>query len=192
VDLSSKVKKTKFQRILPFAIISIIGVFGLWNINLLFTLNVNSSYFDVYAFVVQYLLNHYNQLDKNKDYETIGAVNEDKLIMHGRHWTMGYFWIPKHVFDINIDFKRINQADDIPVPGVTDKILLIVDNQVKNSLSDRDTSIVQKHYYHYTITPITTFQDKSTKYDTSKYPYTSMSTNREIRWVQIRGFNLSE
>jgi hypothetical protein len=192
VDLSSKVKKTKFQRILPFAIISIIGVFGLWNINLLFTLNVNSSYFDVYAFVVQYLLNHYNQLDKNKDYETIGAVNEDKLIMLGRHWTMGYFWIPKHVFDINIDFKRISQADDIPVPGVTDKILLIVDNQVKNSLSDRDTSIVQKHYYHYTITPITTFQDKSTKYDTSKYPYTSMSTNREIRWVQIRGFNLSE
>lgn len=90
-------------------------------------MNVSSSHFDVYTFVVQYLANNHNQLNKNKDKETFGTVNEDKLIMLGRHWTMGYFWIPKHVFDINIDFKRINQADDIPVPAVTDKILLIVE-----------------------------------------------------------------
>jgi hypothetical protein len=143
-------------------------------------------------FVVQHLVNHHNQQDKNKDYETIGAVNEDKLVILGRHWTMGYFWIPKHVFDINIDFKRIEQVDDIPIPAATDKILLIVDNQVKNSLSDRDTSIAQKYYYYYTITPITIFQDKSIKYDTSKYPYASMSVNRDITWVQIRDFNLSK
>ena len=192
VDLSNKVKRIKFQRILPIALISIIGVFGLGSITALITLNVNSSYFDAYAFVVQHLVDHQNQQDKNKDYETIGAVNEDKLVMLGRHWTMGYFWIPKHVFDINIDFKRIEQVDDIPVPEATDKILLIVDNQVKNSLSDRDTSIAQKYYYYYTITPITTFQDKSIKYDTSKYPYASMSVNRDITWVQIRGFNLSK
>ena len=191
MDLSGKVKKIRFQRILSLATISIIGVFGLGSITLLITLNVNSSYFDVYSYVVQYLLNH-NQFNKHKDNEMIEVANEDKLIMLGRHWAMGYFWIPKHVFDINIDFKRIDQVDDIPVPAVTDKILLIVDNQVKNSLSDRDISIVQKHYYYYTITPITTFQDKSTKYDISKYPYASMSTNRDIRWVQIRGFNLSE
>jgi hypothetical protein len=192
VDLSSKVKKIKFQRILPIAVISIIGVFGLGSITALITLNVNSSYFDVYAFVVQYLVNHHNQLDNNKDNETIGAFDEDKLIMLGRHWTMGYFWIPKHIFDINIDFKRIDLVNDIPVPAVTDKILLIVDNQVKNSLSDRDTSTAQKYYYNYTITPISTFQDKSIRYDTSKYPYASMSVNRDITWVQIRGFNLSK
>ena len=61
-------------------------------------------------------MNHHNQLNKNKDQETLGTVNEDKLIMLGRHWTRGYFWIPKHVFGINIDFKKINQVDDIPVP----------------------------------------------------------------------------
>jgi hypothetical protein len=192
VSLASKVKKIKFQRILPIAVISIIGVFGLGSITALITLNVNSSYFDVYAFVVQYLVDHHNQLDNNKDYETIGSFDEDKLVMLGRHWTMGYFWIPKHIFDINIDFKRIDQVNDIPVPVVTDKILLIVDNQVKNSLSDKDTSTAQKYYYNYTITPIATFQDKSIRYDTSKYPYASMSVNRDITWVQIRGFNLSK
>ena len=192
LDLSSKVKKIKFQRILPVTIISIIGVFGLGSITALITLNVNSSYFDVYAFVVQYSVNHHNQLDNNKEYETIGVFDEDKLTMLGRHWTMGYFWIPKHIFDLNIDFKRIEQVNDIPVPATTDKILLIVDNQVKNSLSDTDTSTAQKYYYNYTITPISTFQDKSIRYDTSKYPYASMSVNRDITWVQIRGFNLSK
>jgi asparagine N-glycosylation enzyme membrane subunit Stt3 len=90
VDLSNKVKKIKFQRILPFAIISIIGVFGLGSITILITLNVSSSYFDVYASVVQYLVNHHNQLNKNKDQETFGPVNEDKLTMLGRHWTNMY------------------------------------------------------------------------------------------------------
>jgi hypothetical protein len=192
VDFSNKVKKVKFQQILPFTIISIIGVFGLASISTLITLNVNSSYFDVYAYVVQSLVNHHNQLNKNKDQETLGTANEDKLIMLGPHWTRSYFWIPKHVFDINIDFRRIDQADDIPVPAVTDKILLIVDNRVRNSLSDRDMSTVQKYYYYYTITPIATFKDKTIKYDTSKYPYASMSVNRDTRWVQIRGFNLSK
>jgi hypothetical protein len=188
VDLSNKVKKIKFQRILPIAVISFIGIFGLGSITLLINLNVNSSYFDVYAFVVQYLVNH-NQLGKNKDYEATESTNIDKLTMLGRHWTMGYIWIPKNVFDINIEFKRIEQVNDIPVPAATDKILLIADNQVKHSLSDRDTSTAQKYYYYYTITPIATFQDKSIKYDTSKYPYASMSVNRDITWVQIRNFN---
>src|SRR5919109_2028293 len=192
VDLSNKVKKIKFKRILPFAIISIIGVFGLVSITILITLNVSSSYFDVYAFVVQYLVNNHNQLSKNQDQETLGTVNEDKLIMLGRHWARSYFWIPKHVFDINIDFKRIDQADDIPVPKVTDKILLIVDNRVRNSLSDKNISMLQKYYYYYTITPVVTFKDKTIKYDTSKYPYASMSENRDTGWVQIRGFNLSK
>jgi hypothetical protein len=191
VDLSNKVKKIKFQRILPFAIISIIGVFGVVSVTILVTLNVSSSYFDVYTFVVQYLANHYNELNKNKNQETFGD-DENKLIMLGRHWTRSYFWIPKHVFDININFKRINQADDIPVPKATDKIILIVDNPVRNSLSDKDISMLQKYYYYYTITPVATFKDKTIKYDVSKYPYASMSENRDTKWIQIREFNLSK
>jgi hypothetical protein len=103
-------------------------------------------------------VNHYNQLNKNKDHETFVIADEDKLIMLGRHWTRSYFWIPKYVFDINIDFKRINQADDIPIPAVTDKIFLIVDNRMRNSLSDRDMSTMQKYYYYYAITLIAMFK----------------------------------
>jgi hypothetical protein len=192
VGLSNKVKKIKFQRILPFAIISIIGVFGLGSTAILITSNVNSSYFDVYAFVVQYLSSHNNQLNKNNDHESPEVVDEDKVIMLGRHWTRSYFWIPRYALDINIEFQKIDQAEDIPIPAVNDKTLLIVDNRVRNSLSDRDMSEVQKYYYYYTTTPIATFKDKTIKYDTSKYPYASMSENRDINWVHMRGFNLSK
>jgi asparagine N-glycosylation enzyme membrane subunit Stt3 len=106
VDLSNRVKKIKFQRILPFAIISVIGVFGLVSITTLITLNVSSSYFDVYSFIVQSLMNHHNQLNENKDYEMTGAVNEDKLIMLGRHWIRSYFWIPKHVGPRTISWQQ--------------------------------------------------------------------------------------
>jgi hypothetical protein len=115
VDLSNKVKKIKFQRILPFAIVSIIGIFGLGSVAILITSNVNSSYFDVYTFVVQYLVNHHDLNKNNNNYETAEAVNEDKVIMLGRDWTRSYFWIPKYIFDINIEFKVIDQAEDITI-----------------------------------------------------------------------------
>lgn len=43
IDLSNKAKKTKFRRILPFVVISILGAFGLVSTTALITLDVNSS-----------------------------------------------------------------------------------------------------------------------------------------------------
>jgi Dolichyl-phosphate-mannose-protein mannosyltransferase len=185
VDCSGKVKRIKLRQMLPLATISIIGAFSLGSIITLINLNVSSSYFDIYAFVVNSMLNH-NSSNKAM------ADSDEELIMLGRHWTRGYFWIPKHVFDINIDFKKIDRADDIPIPSRNDKIFLIVDNQVKNSVSEKDMSLIKKYYYNYTFAPNATFQDRTVTYDTTKYPYTSLSENRDVKWVQIRGFNLSE
>jgi hypothetical protein len=43
----------------------------------------------------------------------------------------------------------------------------------------------QLNLYYNTI-PIATFKDKSMHYDLKKYPYASMSQNRDTRWVEIR------
>ena len=185
VDCSNKVKRIKLRRILPFAAISIIGAFSLGSIITLITLNMSSSYFDIYAFVVNSMLNHSPSNDAMAD-------SDEELIMLGRHWTRGFFWIPKHVFEINIDFKKIDRADDIPIPSRNDKIFLIVDNQVKDSVSEKDMSLIKKYYYNYTIAPIATFQDRTVTYDTTKYPYASLSENRDVKWVQIRAFNKSK
>jgi hypothetical protein len=184
VDCSNKVKRIKLRRILPLATISIIGVFSLGSIITLINLNVSSSYFDIYAFVV-------NSLITNNPSNEAMADSDEELIMLGRHWTRGYFWIPKHVFDLNIDFRKIDGADDTPIPSTKDKFFLIADNKVRDSVSDKDMSLIKKYYYNYTIIPIATFQDRTTTYDTSKYPYASMNENRDVKWVQIRGFNIS-
>jgi hypothetical protein len=184
VDCSNKVKRIKLRRVLPLATISVIGAFSLGSIMTLINLNVSSSYFEIYAFIVNTLV------DQNPSNEAV-ADNDEELIMLGRHWTRGFFWIPKHVFDINIDFKRIDRVDDIPIPSTNDKLFLIADRQVEDSVFDKSMPLIKKYYYNYTITPIATFQDKTVKYDSSRYPYASLSENRDARWVQIRGFNMS-
>src|SRR5439155_21137515 len=48
-------EKKRIQQILPLAIITGIAIFGLISTSMLITTNVNSSFFQVYAFVVQHL-----------------------------------------------------------------------------------------------------------------------------------------
>jgi hypothetical protein len=66
---------------------------------------------------------------------------------------------------------------------------LLVDNTIKHSASDNNNDIQngkqQPNLYHDTI-PIATFKDKSIRYDLNKYPYASMSENRDTNWVEIR------
>ena len=53
VYLSGRINNKKLQRLLPFATIAAIGIFGLVSTTILITTNVNTSYFQVYAFIAQ-------------------------------------------------------------------------------------------------------------------------------------------
>jgi hypothetical protein len=186
VYLSNKISCKKIQQILPFVVILAIGSFGLANTTMLITTNVTSGYFEVYASFVQYLANE----DKINDDNSNNNKNNDNVItMIGRHWTRGLFWIPRYVYDIDLDFKIVDNANDIPISVETKKVILLVDNTIKRSASDNNNNIQngphQLNLYYNTI-PIATFKDKSLRYDLDKYPYASMSENRDTRWVEIR------
>jgi hypothetical protein len=181
--LSNRISYKKIQQILPFVLIIAIGVFGLTNTIMLITTNVTSNYFEVYASIVQYLTNEEKVNDGNN--------NKDNLItLIGRHWTRGLFWIPRYVYDIDLDFKKIDNANNIPLSVETEKVILIVDNRIKRSMSDNNNDIQdgQQLNLFYNTIPIATFKDKSMHYDLDKYPYASMSENRDTRWVEIRGY----
>ncbi len=185
VDTSSRINHKKIQQILPFAIISGIGIFGLVNITMLITTNVTSNYFKIYASVVQYLTN-----EKASDHNN---NNNNIITMIGRHWTRGLYWIPKYVYNIDLDFKKVDKANDIPISVKGEKAILIVDNTIKRSLSDNTNNNdiqnrrrQQQLNPYYNMTPIAIFKDNSTHYDLDKYPYTSMSENRDTKWVEIR------
>jgi hypothetical protein len=190
VDLSQRIKNVKINNILPFAVISAIGAFGLLSTTILITTNVTSSYFNVYLFIVQYLANQRNNSDDDSDITT--PNDEDKITMVGRHWTRSFFWIPRYVFDMNLDFIKINELNDMPMPEANDRFLLILDNRIWHLLaSNRDMSSERDFSAYYITYPVAIFKDKTTHYDISKYPFASMSENRDTRWVQIREYNLS-
>ena len=186
VYLSSKINIKKVQQILPFVVILAIGVFGLTNTIMLITTNVTSTYFEVYASIVQYLTNGKSN-DRNNNNNNNN--NDDNVMtMIGRHWTRGLFWIPRYVYNIDLDFKNVDNANDTPRSIETEKVILIVDNTIKRSMSDNNNDIQNRQqldiYYH--IIPIATFKDKSMHYDHNKYPYASMSENQDTKWVEIR------
>ena len=95
---------------MPFAIISGIGIFGIVTTSMLITTNVTSTYFKIYASIVQYLSNE----EKINDYHNNN--NNSTTIMIGRHWTRGLYWIPKYVYNIDLDFKKVDKVNDKKPP----------------------------------------------------------------------------
>lgn len=190
IDLSNRIKNIKVRKILPFAIISAIGVFGLVSTTMLITSNVTSSYFKVYSFLVSYLA---NQIGLDNPDDLTDKDDDDKIAMIGRHWTQSFYWIPKYVFDVNLDFKKINKADDIK-GSINDKerSLIIVDRSMRESFSPGKeiTNKTETNTPSYFLTHIATFNNDNPDY-AYIYPYTSMSENRDIQWVQIREVNFS-
>jgi hypothetical protein len=187
VYLSNRISYKKIQQILPFVVIIAIGAFGLTNTTMLMTTNVTSNYFAVYASIVQYLVNEEKVNDGNSNNNNNDNGMTTTVI--GRHWTRGLYWIPRYVYDLDLDFKKVDNANDIPLSVETEKAILIVDNTIKRSMSDNNNDIQneqqQLNLYYNTI-PIATFKAKSMRYDVDKYPYASMSENRDTRWVEIR------
>jgi hypothetical protein len=190
IDLSNRITNMKVRKIIPVAMISAIGIFGLVSTTMLITSNVTSSYFKVYSFLVSYLA---NQILHNNHVDLTGKAEDDKIAMVGRHWTQSFYWIPKYVLDVDLDFKKINKADDIK-GSINDKerSLIIVDRSMRESLSSGNeiSNKTETNTPSYFLTPIATFSDDNPAY-AYIYPYTSMSENRDIQWVQIRELNFS-
>jgi hypothetical protein len=188
VYLSNTISYKKIQQMLPFVVILAIGVFGLTNTTMLITTNVTPIYFEVYTSIVQYLA---NEEDKINDRNNNNNNNNDNVMtttMIGRHWTRGLYWIPRYVYDIDFDFIKVDNANNIPISVETEQVILIVDNTIKRSISDNNNiqNEQQQLNIYYNTIPIATFKDKSLRYDFDKYPFASMSQNREERWIEIR------
>jgi hypothetical protein len=92
-----------------------------------------------------------------------------------------------------LDFKKINKADDIK-GSINDKerSLIIVDRSMRESFSPGKeiTNKTETNTQSYFLTHIATFNNDNPDY-AYIYPYTSMSENRDIQWVQIREVNFS-
>jgi hypothetical protein len=194
VGLCNGLKNPHIKRISPIAIISIIGVFGLISTTMLINSNVTSSFFLTYSNIVKYLTsqtNIDNEIVAGANGGTI-PTNNDKITMLGRHWTRTFFWIPRYIFNVDMSFKKINNVNDLPIPNTEDKYVILVDKHIRDSLPTNRLIINQKDFFYYYYTkPVVRLDFATADLDTSKYPFVSMSENRDTGPVTIREFNLS-
>jgi Dolichyl-phosphate-mannose-protein mannosyltransferase len=146
-DLSEKVMKNKklVHRILPFAIISAIGIFGLVSTTSLIVKARNSSDFDVIASVVQYLpqgLEKHNIAGNSQGLESVSEDlrNSENVTIIG---TSRHFWILQYVFDkLEFDYKSPNNMiSKKTLEGVEDgseKVLMIADENMRKIVSGEE------------------------------------------------------
>jgi hypothetical protein len=143
--ISNKNKKTAQRKILLPAgiIVSAIGIFGLLNTTLLITTNlhdmkVNSVHFKIVSFVTQKLLTN-NYKDNSATYDDINEDNkENKVTVIG---SPSYFWIPRDVFDKEVQNDYKGQSGIIRLK--TEKVILIVDSSFLNIMSEKDEKAKQ-------------------------------------------------
>lgn len=126
--LSNKFRNKNIQQVLPLAIISGIGIFGLTSTIMLVTTDVSSNKFDAVAYIAHYLQNYddkYKVADKNSN-----DINKITVISSNI-----YSWIPKYVFHLT-DIEYLEPYDRLPVKPRD--FLLVLDTSVKDKMSEND------------------------------------------------------
>jgi hypothetical protein len=194
--------------VLPFTIVSGIGIFGLVSTALLVTTNVNGQYFNIYSFIVQHLP------DRKEDNNSAHAINSatatgidgtntsNKVTMIGRHYVRAFYWIPKYVF--HKDFYFIDPHFNNTIK--TQNILFVLDNPMstsinrRNELKDVDPGYLWQYLednygtisyrnrikIFYDITNEIARYRVNTLHQDFRYSYTSMTVTPGISRIEIR------
>jgi hypothetical protein len=175
VGLSDKILRisNSVGRILPFAVIFSIVIFGLIiNINLISS-DLTSSQIQAAAFV-QYQLNNEKAIKNNND-----PSSSNITVISGPN----YSWIFKYVFNENNILD--NFRDRKPID--TEKFIMITDLPYKTFLrrDNTDRSERLKTLFENTIS-IAKFEGDASKYDYDKYPYFTIRQGRSGSEIDIR------
>jgi hypothetical protein len=163
VDLSNKISKKRIQKILPFIVISAIGIFGLVSTTMLITTNV-SSQFQAATFVARYLG------DSSTGSKGTTIVSSPV-----------YSWIFSYVYN-KTAYGFSDFRDLLFLPIKTEKILLVSD---QHFISDMRSNKQLQTIYSNTTT-IAVFRGGVINFSNYKYPYASMNLNYEGSEVEVR------
>ena len=177
VDLSNRIpaENLKSKKLSKIIAISAIGVFGLVSTTVLVTTNLNSSFFDLYAFITQVLKNSVER-------------ESGRVTVIGNNWAISSFeWIPNYVYKMEHEFKTFYSRQQVQ----TERALLIIDTRFGDFLSrnfnSEDTnlqSMSQVKDINSKSKTIKIFNEKDRGFD--KYPYVNLPDNRGIRHVEVK------
>jgi hypothetical protein len=142
--LSMKVTKKKVQRLLPYVVISGIGLFGLISTINLITLTLNTAHLEADASLIKELSNVSNVTDHNYNNITVFGHRI-------------YLWIPKFVYDIDFDYQVLTTNHT--------KIIWIADHP------PGDEQLLK---IYDSTREIAEFEENLTKYNRQVYPFNTL------------------
>jgi hypothetical protein len=180
VYLSSKISSERIQKLLLSGIVSSIVIFGFLSTLLLITTNLNSTYFDIYRAIAEYL--------PKTNTENGNSNHDNKITVIGQDNIRSYVWIPKYIQDKDHYYKDAFPSRFVTEPIKTDKILLIEDRRLSRDISDENKTGTA-------IEKIRSIDDESETvanfrghwpYDKDIYPYTSLHENYPIGRIEFK------
>lgn len=162
-------------KMLPFIRISAIGLFGLISISMLISIDMNSTYYQALAYVVQKLPDA-----QANNLTNVSIKPGDDITLSGNP---EYFWVPEFIFDKS--FRGSSYYSNVPFK--TDKYIMIIDKGYLNILDGNSRSRERLALALNDTVSLATFQHNVTSnLDTSKYPYTNLRLTPESRYIDIR------
>ena len=172
VYLSGRINNMKLQRLMPFATIAAIGIFGLVSTTTLIITNVSSFQIEAAAFVSKYI------------YDSKVSENSNITILSSPM----YSWIMMYVFDYDGALPTYKKSSSVNA----EKTLIIYDKYFKNYISvDSNEKAVKNRVarlqaLYENSTKIAVFRGTASNYDFDKYPYGSMRQNLGGTTIEIR------
>jgi hypothetical protein len=170
--IGKNISNITLRNSLPYLRIAVIGIFGIYSITMLITLNTNSTYYQALAFVIS------NLPDSNINLNSNSSKPGDKVTLIGNPQ---YFWIPEFVFNKTFDAKNYYSK----TPFKTDKYLMIIDTGFLKILN-RDNSSRLNLAYNATHNLARFEQNFTGDADVNKYPYTNLKLSPETRFIELR------
>jgi hypothetical protein len=175
-DLSKRLKSKKISQLSTFVAISGIGAIGLVSTSFLITTNLNSSYFELFAF------------SNNEMANSIKESGKEPITLIATHRARALLWIPQYVFNMsNVIFRDTDiEFDPFTKPIETKKMIFVIDTHLRNRLIPPGDVIEKDRrigIYYYNADTIATFVNKRS----DDYPFMTIEENYGFgRSVEIR------
>ena len=171
-DISKLLPYPKIQKMLPYVVLSIIGVYGLIITITLVTLNLTSFHYQVISDLVYQIQNANSVSSSIEDKHDLD--NNSITVLGSNYW----LWIPKYIFDkdsIN-EFKNYYNGEDVQKKKV---ILVVGKNFVNDMTRDNHTNYnIDKIRQTLSKSEILTMikDNQSNSPQENRYPFNSLST----------------
>ena len=167
----NRIKLKRHEKIVQWAVISSLAIFGLVSTIMLITINVTSPQFETAAFVLTYI-------------EDVSHKSENIGLVASPIYTRLFDYVYKK------DYLFVFYNDPRYDPGKTDKILLIADAHFQKTISKSSREGLKMLYKN--SSTIASFGESRDKIDSSRYPYTNLNEIEEWhRTIEVRLANVS-